>query len=114
MHMKKILLTLLLYPAVLFADGGAPSAPQAPSVPVNAPVNKASDASFDKRLPPVLPGERMSDNGHDVRVWSTSGGVPVSQAPQPFDNQQLIDNFATNSGIIVDGRRPLERRLPAR
>ena len=107
--MKHILFALLLSPAVLFADGDA-TAPKAPSASQNTGVNKASDASFDKRLPPVLPGERMNDSGHDMRVWSTAGGVPVSQAPEPFKDRQLIDSFVTNGGIVVDDRRPVDRR----
>lgn len=100
------LFLLVAVPAILNAQQNQPAVK--PSVLANAPVNKASDASFDKRLPPVLPGERVNDNGRDMRVWSTAGEVPVSQAPQPFEDRQLIEDVLRNPGIFVDerGRQP--------
>ena len=91
-------MALLLFPLPLFADGAAEAAGQ------GSQVTQASDASFDKRLPPVLPGERMKNQGHDVRVWSTAGEVPVNPAPEPFKDQQMIDDFVRNKGIVVDAR----------
>lgn len=102
--MKYALLAIILIPALSLA---VPV--QTPVSPANVPVNQASDASFDKRLPPVLPGERMNDSGHEMRVWSTAGEVPVSQAPEPFKDKQLIDDFVSNKGIIVDDRGPGRR-----
>ena len=43
----------------------------------DVPPNQASDASFDKRLPPVLPGEEINDSGKTLKVWSSSGPVPA-------------------------------------
>jgi len=105
------LLILALFPGFIFADGVESNTPSSGSI-ANAPVNKASDASFDKRLPPVLPGERMNDSGHEVRVWSSSGPVPVSQAPEPFKDKQLINDVVRNQGIIVDERRDRFDRRP--
>lgn len=68
------------------------------------PPNQASDASFDRRLPPVLPGERINDSGVETKQWSTSGPVHVSEAPEPFKDRRMIDDFVANKGIIVDQR----------
>lgn len=69
-----------------------------------------SAASFDKRLPPVIPGEQIQHNGRKMRVWSTSGEVPVGQVAQPpqapANGQQSV---LPNVGIIVDQRRPNRR-----
>lgn len=62
--------------------------------------NKASDASFDKRLPPVLPGEEVKDSGKKMKVWSTSGPVPVAQPPEPWKG-----TIPPGLGIIVDQRK---------
>ncbi|NMC64480.1 MAG: hypothetical protein GYA55_15045 [SAR324 cluster bacterium] len=105
------LLTLALFPCYVFADGVPSDTPSSGSM-ANAPVNKASDASFDKRLPPVLPGERMNDSGHEVRVWSSSGPVPVSQAPEPFKDKQLVNDVVRNQGIVIDERRDRFDRRP--
>lgn len=107
MRLLFVFIISVLFPVLLFADGNL-SGSSTPSSIANAPVNKASDASFDKRLPPVLPGERMNDSGHEVRVWSSSGPVPVSQAPEPFKDKQLIDDFVTNKSVIVDERRSVK------
>lgn len=70
--------------------------------------NRASDASFDKRLPPVLPGEEVNDSGRKMNVWSTSGPVPVNPSGPPAapaapglspQGQQL-----PLGGVIVDRR----------
>ena len=44
-------------------------------------VETGSAASFDKRLPPVIPGEEIQDGDKKIKVWSTSGGVSVSAPP---------------------------------
>ena len=68
-------------------------------------VNSASDASFDKRLPPVLPGERMNDSGRNVRVWSTAGPVPVSKAPEPWNDKKVVGGQGSSVSVIVDRRK---------
>lgn len=82
--------TFSLTPVILLADESY----QEPKEQISADsqidnVNKASDASFDNRLPPVLPGEEVRDGGRKMKVWSTSGPVPglnnvpaVPNAPQ--------------------------------
>lgn len=72
-------------------------------------INAGSDASFDKRLPPVLPGEEVNDSGKRMKVWSTTGGVPVSGAPEvgghPHRRVKDID-------VIIDGRDKRPERSP--
>jgi hypothetical protein len=65
-----------------------------------------SDASFDKRLPPVLPGEEVSDGKNRMKMWSTSGPVPVAPAPEPWKESVAERNRLLGSGIgvIVDQR----------
>ncbi len=98
-----VLLALLFFsPGLVSADGDGGSA-GAPTV-VGTP---GSDASFDKRLPPVFPGERVNDSGKEIRVWSSAGPVPVSppaQAPQPFEQGGAAVNGSAISGVIVDHR----------
>ena len=61
-----------------------------------------SAASFDKRLPPVLPGEEITKDGKTVKVWSSSGPVVVAESPDPAHTpgQQL----PAGVGVIVDQR----------
>ena len=61
-----------------------------------------SAASFDKRLPPVLPGEEIVRDGKSMKVWSSSGPVVVADAPDPSHTpgQQL----PAGVGVIVDQR----------
>lgn len=70
---------ILVQPGFVFGDGDRPASGARPA----ATPNQASDASFDKRLPPVLPGEEVNDSGRTMKVWSTAGPVPVSTAPEP-------------------------------
>jgi len=74
--------------------------------------NQASDASFDKRLPPVLPGEEVSDSGRTMKVWSTAGPVTVSSPPEPPRPCSAGDPNCRRQGevrpgdisVIIDGR----------
>lgn len=68
-------------------------------------VNAASDASFDKRLPPVLPGERLKDSGTVTRVWSTSGPVVVGNPEGVTGDDALrLGHDGTSIGVIIDRR----------
>jgi hypothetical protein len=79
---------------------------------VEAVATPGSDASFDKRLPPVLPGEEVSDGKNRMKMWSTSGPVPVSAAPEPWkespEEQRRI--LGSGVGVIVDRRDAGDRR----
>ena len=69
----------------------------------------ASDASFDKRLPPVLPGEIVNDSGRKMKVWSTSGPVPVSDAPEPWKkDEDVLSGGKTGPSdvhVVIDKRK---------
>jgi len=65
-----------------------------------------SDASFDMRLPPVLPGEEVSDGKNRMKMWSTSGPVPVAPAPEPWKESDAVRNKILGSGVgvVIDQR----------
>jgi|GEM_PF-2358002 len=91
---------------------------QSAGQPQSDPPQNASNASFDRRLPPVIPGETLPDGAGGTKVWST-GGSPVGsgvapvppQAPSapsiPGENDGLDSSLPPNLGIIIDqsGRR---------
>ena len=66
-------------------------------------------AARDPRLPPLLPGEQVNAGGNTMKMWSTSGPVPVGEPAQPFAGPN--PTFGPNSqlpqgiGVIVDQRR---------
>ncbi len=107
---------ILLCPFCALADGSEhDSFGIAPSAGEQAGSNPGADASFDKRLPPVFPGEEVNDGQRKMKVWSSSGPVPVANAPEPWDNngnkdQQKSQEVQSGSvGVIIDRRR--EERL---
>jgi hypothetical protein len=70
-----------------------------------------SAATFDKRLPPVIPGEEISDGKDRMNVWSTSGnvvGAVVPSAPTVNSNTTDAHNRTVKPaiGVIVDQRQP--------
>ncbi len=98
---------VILFPFSAFADGGEEGRSQ--WIETKRPEfagTPGSDASFDKRLPPVLPGETVYDSGKKMKVWSTSGPVPVSQAPEPWSTPVNLGGIGGGAGIgiIVDDR----------
>lgn len=90
-------------PAFAGGEGEPPAGLAADDVAVVGPA-----ASFDNRLPPVIPGEEIRHNGRRTKVWSTSGPVPVGQVPQappaPGVGAQTNYGLPANMGIIVDNR----------
>lgn len=113
---KLLMIAVIVIPAgVALADEAhlydGEQVPYAPTPFHDETHQKASDASFDKRLPPVIPGEAISDSGRKTRVWSSSGPVPVSEAPDPWKNN---GGAGANSGgttslppgteVIIDRR----------
>lgn len=100
MNKKIIFLALILscFSTKLFADGTDADGFAAPKAPA-----AGSDAQFDKRLPPVLPGEEVKDGKQTLKVWSTTGGVPVSQAPEPWRDSNLRGGrLPAEVGVIVE------------
>ena len=62
-----------------------------------------------ERLPPVLPGQEVQDSaGNRMKVWSSSGGVPVAPAPEPFEATTSLSGGGrldpSKVGVIVDNR----------
>ncbi|MCB9029743.1 MAG: hypothetical protein H6619_01715 [Deltaproteobacteria bacterium] len=107
--MYKLALAVFFIPSVLLADGEVEvydtyKDPE-PVVQHRSTDTQGSVADYDKRLPPVVPGEQLVRNGRKVKVWSTSGPVPVSPAPRPFDTgNQEAQELLKNGGVIVDTR----------
>lgn len=72
---------------------------------------EGSAASFDKRLPPVIPGEEIQDGNKKIKAWSTSGGVSVSEpphAPEIPNTQPPLKDSTGRIGVVVDGREFLQ------
>lgn len=81
----------------------AAQADQGESGGVPQQVDKLTTRQYNNRLPPVLPGEEVvTETGQKMRVWSSSGPVPVNPRPTP----QLLNGNGGNGfgGVIVDGR----------
>jgi hypothetical protein len=73
-----------------------------------------SAASFDKRLPPTLPGEEIETGGGKIKVWSSSGAVSSGDAPEPgerarHEREQILNGGV---GVIVDQRHDNGQRPP--
>lgn len=63
---------------------------------------------YDPRLPPVLPGELIvTEEGERMRVWSSSGPVPVNPPPQP----QAFGTAGGLAGVVVDARSGRDARV---
>lgn len=79
--MKKMALLLSLLPLLsierCFADGEPVGNVQ------TREEEPPSAASFDERLPPVIPGEEIPDGDRKIKVWSTSGSVSANPPPVP-------------------------------
>ena len=54
------------------------------SLPSDQQLDAPSKKQYDPRLPPVLPGEEITtESGKKMRVWSSSGPVPINQPTPP-------------------------------
>jgi len=88
---------MLSLPIPTFADGKEDGG-------AKGEVASRSAASFDKRLPPVIPGETLRDNeNRKIKVWSSTGPVVGQKAP---DASQAASSGGVPAGtsIIVDQR----------
>ena len=96
----------ILIPAGVVADGGDKEWTVKKSGVREEPTpNQASDASFDKRLPPVLPGEEVSDGDKKIKVWSTAGSVSANEPPAPnHSNPKHHLHGIDGVSVIVDQR----------
>lgn len=75
----------------------------------NSAANQGAGGDMDPRLPPVLPGETIVRNGRTMKMWSTSGPVPVSPpAVAPAGEVALPKGLS----VIVDQRKPAAAASP--
>lgn len=103
----KTILSVLVIAASAFLGISSVGADSGNPRPVLTP---GSDASFDKRLPPVLPGEEVSDGKETMKVWSSSGPVPVGEAPElASGNAGSLYRGDQHLDVIVDRRGERKR-----
>jgi len=65
--------------------------------------NAITTRQYNDRLPPVMPGEEIvTETGQKMKVWSSTGPVPVTRRPP----QQVIGGGVGlgGVGVVVDGR----------
>jgi hypothetical protein len=106
-----LIVGLLLLATPVLADEDQVPADSQESMGNADSTDVGADASrADKRLPPVFPGEEIHDGKNRMKVWSTTGNVPVSQPPEPWNNNQA-DRIGGQGlgGVIVDDRSGLHR-----
>jgi hypothetical protein len=94
--------TICRHSSLALADGRAGSEPSQP---------RPTTRQNDPRLPPVIPGEEIvTETGQRMRVWSSSGPVPVMRQPTPQALPQGLGGAGVvggGVGVIVDGRHPI-------
>ena len=95
------LLSVIFFIGLCLAD--APDAANEWSGKEGQALQATAQGTLDPRLPPVLPGEPVVRGGKKMNMWSTSGPVPVGDAPEPFEDKQRID--VDDVDIIVDQRK---------
>lgn len=105
-----LLLALWLAPITVLADSsyslGGDEVHLKSSAPSQVAPAAADSKLDDSRLPPTIPGEEITRNGKKYRVWSTSGPVPVSEAPEPWRrrNERGLDRVKGGVGVVLDQR----------
>jgi hypothetical protein len=105
--MKKLIGSLVLVAVTTlgvhtfsFADSEE-SGPQDPNAAPKKQVDQSS-ANFNK-TERFLPGEEViTPTGKKLKVWSSAGPVPVSRAPDPFEDREKT--VLPSGGVIVDTR----------
>lgn len=59
----------------------------------------------------LLPGEEVvTPTGQKLKVWSTKGPVPVSRAPEPFEDREK--SVLNDAHVVVDVDASRRRRVP--
>jgi len=95
---KILPLLVFMYGLPVFADGEAATS--------NTITTQTSDSDQDRKL---LPGEEVTtSSGKKMKVWSTRGPVPVSRAPEPFEDREKT--VINGSNIIIDAETDEHRR----
>ena len=67
-------------------------------------IASGADAQFDKRLPPVIPGEEVRDGNSRIKAWSTSGQLGSAPAAEPPRPPQAGTSQQIPLGVVVDSR----------
>ncbi len=111
---RKFVMSALLPGALLFGHPFVPLA-SADGPEANAPTRTEGPPSSNfHKTEKFLPGEEVvSPTGQRMKVWSTEGPVPVSRAPEPFEDREKT--VINDENVIIDaevggGRRGIERR----
>ncbi len=93
-----LFLSLFLTTSIAVADGEKDRW----DVPAEAKADQRSP-NYDK-TEQFLPGEEVvSPTGQKMKVWSTKGPVPVSRAPEPFEDREK--SLLPEGGVVVDADR---------
>ncbi len=107
------LIVVVLCAGVAFADGVAEeemsqdSASEEKSADTSQP-RDVSSKNFDKTKR-FLPGEEVvSPTGQKTKVWSTKGPVPVSRAPEPFEDREKT--ILKDSHVVIDAEEVRRRQ----
>ncbi len=70
------------------------------AVPVSADsANNSEESSNYDKADKLLPGEEVvTPTGKKMKVWTTEGPVPVSKAPEPYEDERDINGVP----VIID------------
>ncbi|NLF25605.1 MAG: hypothetical protein GX589_08135 [Deltaproteobacteria bacterium] len=66
---------------------------------------------LDRRLPPVLPGQVVEVDGQKIKVWSSSGPVPVDRSRRAREEHERrkYEDLTGEVNVIVDQREKPRR-----
>ncbi len=120
--MNKIILVLtvlFLQASVAFADGyileeeqsSTVSSEKTPAAAKQKQTKSSVDLSTKNfgKTERFLPGEEVvTPSGQKLKVWSTKGPVPVSRAPEPFEDREKA--LLPNSHVVIDAEEIRRRR----
>lgn len=94
---------LMLPVATAAADGDERDSASRSDKPVDR-----SSSNYDK-TEQFLPGEEVqTPSGRPVKVWSTKGPVPVSRAPEPFEDREKT--VLGDTPVIIDADTAPKRK----
>jgi hypothetical protein len=110
---KSILMPLFLV-SLAVADGASIEATSADSETAKRKVMPVDQSSENfKKTEDFLPGEEVvSTTGKKVKVWSTKGPVPVSRAPEPFEDRDKT--VLDGSHLVIDAEELRRKRKEQR
>ena len=72
---------------------------------------ESNDSSQVRQPREILPGEEVTtSSGKKVDVWTTKGPVPVSKAPEPFEDESEKSLQGVPIIVDADGKRRRHHR----